>query len=104
MLLLACCVLLATAGQTVEYKAKEKQVVWNIKKFTGGTELTLRTRITLSSASSGSVRKELGPIRCDFCEKFNTLSFEFVPFCNTKFVVLCGWLQHGLRDPDVQRQ
>ena len=41
-------------------------MVWNIKKFTGGTELTLRTKISLSSASTGSVRKELGPISMSF--------------------------------------
>lgn len=54
------------AGQAVEYKAKDKQVTWTIKKFTGGSELTLRTKITLSSPSGASVRKELGPISMTF--------------------------------------
>jgi len=51
-----------TAGQAAEYRAKDGQVVWQIKKFVGGTEHTLRTRITLSSPSNSSVRKEMGPI------------------------------------------
>lgn len=55
-----------SAGQMAEYKAKDKQVVWTIKKFTGGSELTLRTKITLSSPSGASIRKELGPISMNF--------------------------------------
>lgn len=80
-----------TAGQAAEYRAKDRQVrscvlaavvrcstrpltgvarprqpqvIWQIKKFVGGTEHTLRTRITLSSPSTSSVRKEMGPIGC----------------------------------------
>ena len=51
-----------TAGQAAEYRAKDRQVIWQIKKFMGGTEHTLRTRITLSAPSTSSVRKEMGPI------------------------------------------
>ena len=82
-----------TAGQAAEYRAKDRQVrwrlalavnrlrlrspvvsvchrcggeqvIWQIKKFVGGTEHTLRTRITLSAPSTSSVRKEMGPIGC----------------------------------------
>jgi AP-4 complex subunit mu-1 len=56
----------AAVGQTAEYDAKERQVVWVIKKFAGGTEQTLRTRITLGSPSSSTLRKELGPISMNF--------------------------------------
>ena len=56
-----------TAGQAAEYRAKDGQVVWQIKKFVGGTEHTLRTRITLSSPSNSSVRKEMGPIAYVVC-------------------------------------
>lgn len=55
-----------TAGQAAEYRAKDRQVIWQIKKFTGGTEHTLRVRITLSTPSTGSVRKEMGPIGMTF--------------------------------------
>lgn len=40
------------------------QVHWVIRKFHGSTEHTLRTKITLSEPRAGSIRKELGPIRC----------------------------------------
>ena len=56
----------AAVGQTAEYDSKERQVVWVIKKFVGGTEQTLRTRITLGAPSSSTLRKELGPISMNF--------------------------------------
>lgn len=56
----------AGLGQTAEYNAKDREVVWTIKKFGGGQEFTLRTRITLSAASTGNIRKELGPISMAF--------------------------------------
>ena len=54
------------AGQTAEYSAKDREVVWTIKKFQGGAEHTLRTKITLSAASTSNMRKELGPISLAF--------------------------------------
>lgn len=66
----------AAGGQVAEYLAKEKEVAWQIKKLQGGTEATLRTKISLPHGSGGSARKELGPI---------TLSFE-VPMYNVSNV------------------
>ena len=37
-----------------------------IKKFPGGSEATLRARITLSAPSGPALRKELGPISLAF--------------------------------------
>jgi AP-4 complex subunit mu-1 len=53
-------------GQSAEYDAKERKVLWKIKKFKGGTEQTLRARITLSAAHTATVRKEIGPISMQF--------------------------------------
>jgi len=53
-------------GQTTEYDQKERKVIWKIKKFKGGTEQTLRAKITLGSANSNSIRKEIGPISMQF--------------------------------------
>ncbi len=53
-------------GQTAEFSAKDREVVWTIKKFQGGTEHTLRTKITLAAASTTNMRKELGPISVAF--------------------------------------
>lgn len=53
-------------GQTAEYNAKDREVVWTIRKFSGGHEHTLRTKITLSAPSTASLRRELGPISASF--------------------------------------
>jgi len=53
-------------GQSSEYDAKERKVVWRIKKFQGGHEQTLRCKITLSSAAAASIRKEIGPLSLNF--------------------------------------
>jgi AP-4 complex subunit mu-1 len=55
----------AAAG-TAEFNSKDREVVWNIKKFPGGSEATLRARVTLSAPSGPSLRKELGPISLAF--------------------------------------
>ena len=56
----------AAVGSVAEYSAKDREVVWTLKKFPGGTEATLRTRITLSAPSGPTLRKELGPISMAF--------------------------------------
>jgi len=53
-------------GQNWEYDAKERKVSWKIKKFIGGTEQTLRCKITLNASHTTSVRKEIGPISMNF--------------------------------------
>lgn len=53
-------------GQSAEFDAKERKVLWRIKKFNGNTEQTLRCKITLSSSHTASVRKEIGPISLNF--------------------------------------
>ncbi|RYG53734.1 hypothetical protein EON66_08110 [archaeon] len=56
----------AGPGQVAEYNAKDRVVAWTIKKFQGGQEHCLRTKITLSSPSTSTIRKELGPISMSF--------------------------------------
>lgn len=55
-----------TQGQTAEFDQKTRMVVWKIKKFQGGSEHTLRTKIALSQSSAASLRKELAPVRMAF--------------------------------------
>lgn len=52
-------------GQHAEYDAKERKVMWKIKKFPGGSEQTLRTKVTLATVQS-SGRKDIGPISMQF--------------------------------------
>jgi AP-4 complex subunit mu-1 len=53
-------------GQTYEYKAAEKFVVWNLAKFEGGTEQVCKIRLSTSAPITPSTRKELGPISLVF--------------------------------------
>jgi len=54
------------SGQAVEFDEKQRKVIWRIKKFSGGAEHTLRCKITLKTASTATVRKEIGPISMQF--------------------------------------
>ena len=38
-----------TSGQKTEYKESERLVEWSIKKLTGGTEMSLKTKVSLSA-------------------------------------------------------
>lgn len=55
-------------GQAAEYLAPEHRLVWTIKKFQGGTECSIKARITLSSpiSNSSNVKKEVGPVSLSF--------------------------------------
>lgn len=65
-----------TAGQLAEYRENENQVRWAIKRFTGGTELTLRAKITLDQPSP-HVRREIGPVSMNFeIPMYNTSSLQ----------------------------
>jgi AP-4 complex subunit mu-1 len=57
-----------TTGQSAEYLPAEHKLVWTIKKFIGGTEATIKSKVTLSSASSAAqnVKKEVGPVSLTF--------------------------------------
>jgi len=51
---------------TMEYNALDKQIIWTIRKFHGGTEAVLRTKITLEQHVSIAQKRELGPISMNF--------------------------------------
>ncbi len=54
------------AGCTVEYNATDKKVYWCIKKFAGGSEMSLRVKITLDSLVTAAHKREVGPINMMF--------------------------------------
>jgi len=56
-----------TTGQTAEYIAAEKRLSWTIKKLSGNSEATIKSRVALSSTSTlESIRKEIGPVSMNF--------------------------------------
>lgn len=54
------------AAHTVDYNSQRRKLIFHIKKFQGGVELTFRAKITLSSACTTQTRKEIGPISLNF--------------------------------------
>eukprot|EP01068_Selenidium_serpulae_P011790 Selendium_serpulae@DN5724_c1_g1_i1.p1 len=56
----------SSAIQGAEYVASEGRIVWNIKKFTGGSEHALKCRLALSQPSTSPIKKETGPISMTF--------------------------------------
>lgn len=49
-----------------EYVAKDRCILWNIRKFMGGSELSLRCKITLDQTVTALTKRELGPIAMAF--------------------------------------
>eukprot|EP01083_Nonionella_stella_P034064 93253_1 len=62
----SCDLTSGVAGQTTEYNSSDRKVIWRIKKFTGGTEQTLRVKIAFAAAVTSIIRKEIGPINMSF--------------------------------------
>jgi len=56
----------ATPVSSAEFLPAESKLVWTIKKFTGGSEHTLKARIALTQPAGPHTRKELGPISLTF--------------------------------------
>lgn len=53
-------------GSTAEYVVSEKKVIWNIKKFVGGSEMSIRVKINLEQQVSAAQKREVGPISMSF--------------------------------------
>ncbi|KAI2499046.1 hypothetical protein MHU86_15435 [Fragilaria crotonensis] len=65
----ASCNVIASPGSSpnsAEWVQKDSKIVWSIKKFPGLTEQTLKAKITLSSACTTQIRREIGPINMGF--------------------------------------
>lgn len=53
-------------GARAEYVSQDRKIIWQLKKFPGGSEQTLKSKITLSSPCTSQTRKEIGPISMNF--------------------------------------
>jgi len=49
-----------------EFVGAERKVVWSMKKFPGGSEQTLKIRVSLEKPCTESMRREIGPINMNF--------------------------------------
>jgi AP-4 complex subunit mu-1 len=53
-------------GCIAEYSNAEKKIIWSIRKFTGGSEMSMRVKITLDTPVVSSHKREIGPISMSF--------------------------------------
>ncbi|XP_068313014.1 AP-4 complex subunit mu-like [Pyrus communis] len=53
-------------GQTTDFKDANKRLEWGLKKIVGGSEHTLRARLTFSPEVHGNITKESGPVSMTF--------------------------------------
>ncbi|XP_027330739.1 AP-4 complex subunit mu-like isoform X2 [Abrus precatorius] len=56
----------AAVGQTTDFKEANKRLEWNLKKIVGGSEHTLRAKLTFSQESHVNITKESGPVSMTF--------------------------------------
>lgn len=62
----SCDIGMGAVGHSTEYNAKERKVYWKIKKFNGGTEQTLRTKV-ITSFTASSVAGHMAELIDDAC-------------------------------------
>ena len=53
-------------GCTAEYNNAEKKIIWTIRKFPGGSEMSIRAKITLDTSVTAAHKREVGPISMGF--------------------------------------
>ncbi|GKV33583.1 hypothetical protein SLEP1_g42072 [Rubroshorea leprosula] len=53
-------------GQRTDFKEANKRLEWGLKKIVGGSEYTLRAKLTFSQESHGNITKEAGPVSMTF--------------------------------------
>jgi AP-4 complex subunit mu-1 len=62
----SCSVIGATGQSSAEFVQRDGKIIWNIKKFQGGSEQTMRAKVTLQHSITTQIRREIGPINMNF--------------------------------------
>lgn len=53
-------------GQTTDFKEGNRKMEWSLKKIVGGSEHTLRAKLTFTQESHGNITREAGPVSMNF--------------------------------------
>lgn len=61
-------------GQTTDFREANKKLEWSLKKINGGSEHTLRAKLTFSQESHGNITKESGPVSMTFTIPMHNVS------------------------------
>jgi len=65
----ASCSVIASPGSghtNAEFVRADGKILWTLKKIPGGTEQTMRAKVTLSQTCTTQIRREIGPINMNF--------------------------------------
>lgn len=65
----ASCTVIAAPGSghtSAEFVRADGKILWTLKKIPGGTEQTLKAKVTLSQTCTTMIRREIGPINMNF--------------------------------------
>ncbi|KAJ4834358.1 AP-4 complex subunit mu, partial [Turnera subulata] len=55
-----------TTGHNADFEESNKKLVWSLKKIVGGSEHTLRAKLTFLQDMQGNISKEAGPVSMSF--------------------------------------
>ena len=55
-----------TGHTNAEFIRKDGKILWTLKKLPGGTEQTMRAKVTLTQPCTTQIRREIGPINMNF--------------------------------------
>ncbi len=53
-------------GCTAEYNATERKVIWTVRRFTGGSDIAIRVKITTNQPITAAMKREIGPVSMTF--------------------------------------
>lgn len=85
-------------GCSIEYSASEKKILWSVRKFNGGSEMSIRARITLDQIVTSAHKRELGPVSIQFeIPMFNVsnLQVRYLRISEThKAYNPCRWVRY----------
>uniref|UniRef100_A0A7S4ANY5 MHD domain-containing protein n=1 Tax=Pseudo-nitzschia australis TaxID=44445 RepID=A0A7S4ANY5_9STRA len=65
----ASCAVIASPGTghtNAEFVRADGKILWTLKKIPGGSEQTMRAKVTLSQSCTTQIRREIGPINMSF--------------------------------------
>jgi AP-4 complex subunit mu-1 len=55
-----------SGASQAEFVQRDGKILWTIKKLPGGSEQTMRAKVTLSQPCTTQIRREIGPINMNF--------------------------------------
>jgi AP-4 complex subunit mu-1 len=53
-------------GCQAEYNATERRIIWTVRRFSGGTDISIRVKITTNQAITPAIKREIGPVSMQF--------------------------------------